>query len=87
MDPGILVLLVTIITMLLTGMAIVREREIGTLEQLMEEETSAVPVVENADSIKNTQKYFTDKKRIVVGSRIKGVIWPQGKLLEKEYHG
>jgi len=35
MVPGILVLLVTIITMLLTGLAIVREREIGTLEQLM----------------------------------------------------
>lgn len=33
--PGILVLLITIITMLLTAMAIVREREIGTLEQLM----------------------------------------------------
>ncbi|MFA6471332.1 MAG: ABC transporter permease [Candidatus Latescibacterota bacterium] len=35
MVPGILVLLVTIITMLLTGFAIVREREMGTLEQLM----------------------------------------------------
>jgi ABC-2 type transport system permease protein len=35
MVPGILVLLVTIITMLLTGFAIVREREVGTLEQLM----------------------------------------------------
>jgi ABC-2 type transport system permease protein len=35
MVPGIVALLLTMITMLLTGMAIVREREIGTLEQLM----------------------------------------------------
>ena len=35
MITGILVLLVTIITMLLTAFAIVREREQGTLEQLM----------------------------------------------------
>lgn len=35
MVPGIMVLLVTIITIILTAMAIVREREIGTLEQLM----------------------------------------------------
>jgi len=35
MVPGILVLLVTIITLLLTALAIVREREVGTLEQLM----------------------------------------------------
>ena len=35
MVPGILVLLVTVITVILTAMAIVREREIGTLEQLM----------------------------------------------------
>jgi len=35
MVPGIVVLLVTIITTLLTSMSIVREREMGTLEQLM----------------------------------------------------
>jgi ABC-2 type transport system permease protein len=35
MVPGIVALLLTMITMILTSMAIVREREIGTLEQLM----------------------------------------------------
>ena len=35
MVPGIVVILLTIITTMLTSMAIVREREIGTLEQLM----------------------------------------------------
>jgi len=35
MVPGIVVLLISVITMILTAMAIVREREIGTLEQLM----------------------------------------------------
>ncbi|MCB2200472.1 ABC transporter permease [bacterium] len=35
MVPGIVVLVVTIISGLLTGMAVVRENEIGTLEQLM----------------------------------------------------
>lgn len=35
MIPGIIVLLLTIITMLLTALAIVREREMGTLEQLL----------------------------------------------------
>ncbi|MCE5250166.1 ABC transporter permease [bacterium] len=35
MVPGIMVVLVTIITMMLTAMSIVRERESGTLEQLM----------------------------------------------------
>ena len=35
MVPGIVVLLLTIITTILTSMGIVREREIGTLEQLM----------------------------------------------------
>ncbi len=35
MVPGIIVLVVTIISGMLTGMAIVREKEIGTLEQLM----------------------------------------------------
>ncbi|MBD3167663.1 ABC transporter permease subunit [bacterium] len=35
MVPGIIVLLATIISAALTGMAVVREREIGTLEQLM----------------------------------------------------
>jgi ABC-2 type transport system permease protein len=33
--PGIVALLLTLITVMLTSMAIVREREIGTLEQLM----------------------------------------------------
>jgi ABC-2 type transport system permease protein len=33
--PGIVALLLTMITVMLTSMAIVREREIGTLEQLM----------------------------------------------------
>jgi len=35
MIPGIVVLVVTVISGMLTGMAIVREHEIGTLEQLM----------------------------------------------------
>jgi ABC-2 type transport system permease protein len=35
MVPGIVALLLTMITMMLTAMAIVREREVGTLEQLM----------------------------------------------------
>jgi len=35
MVPGIIALLTTIITMLLTALAIVREREAGTLEQIM----------------------------------------------------
>jgi ABC-2 type transport system permease protein len=35
MIPGIIAILLTIITMMLTSMAIVKEREIGTLEQLM----------------------------------------------------
>ncbi len=35
MVPGIIVILLTIITTMLTGMGIVREKEIGTLEQLM----------------------------------------------------
>jgi len=35
MVPGILVLLITVVSMLLTGMAMVREKEIGTLEQLL----------------------------------------------------
>ncbi len=35
MVPGIIVLLVTIISAMLTGMAVVKEKEIGTLEQLM----------------------------------------------------
>jgi ABC-2 type transport system permease protein len=35
MVPGIVAVLLTMITMMLTSMAIVREREIGTLEQLM----------------------------------------------------
>ncbi|MHB9028280.1 MAG: ABC transporter permease [Candidatus Latescibacterota bacterium] len=35
MIPGIIALLLTIVTMLLTALAIVRERELGTLEQLL----------------------------------------------------
>ena len=35
MVPGILVLLITITSAMLTGISVVREREIGTLEQLM----------------------------------------------------
>jgi ABC-2 type transport system permease protein len=35
MVPGILVLLITVVSSLLTGMAVVREKEIGTLEQLL----------------------------------------------------
>lgn len=35
MVPAILVLLITVISALLTGMAVVREKEIGTLEQLL----------------------------------------------------
>ncbi|MFC1745224.1 ABC transporter permease [Candidatus Riflebacteria bacterium] len=33
--PGILSILVTLITLMLTGMAVVREKEIGTMEQIM----------------------------------------------------
>jgi ABC-2 type transport system permease protein len=35
MVPGIIVMLVTIISALVTGMAVVREKEIGTLEQIL----------------------------------------------------
>jgi ABC-2 type transport system permease protein len=35
MVPGILVLLITIVSTLLTGLAVVREKELGTLEQLL----------------------------------------------------
>jgi ABC-2 type transport system permease protein len=35
MVPGIVVLIITIISMILTGVAVVREREAGTLEQLL----------------------------------------------------
>lgn len=35
MVPGIVVLIITVISAVLTGMVVVREREIGTLEQLM----------------------------------------------------
>ena len=35
MVPGIIVLLLTVITMMLSAMSLVREKEIGTLEQLM----------------------------------------------------
>ncbi|MBT3233986.1 MAG: ABC transporter permease [Calditrichaeota bacterium] len=35
MIPGILVLLITLISAFLTGMAVVKEKELGTLEQLM----------------------------------------------------
>jgi len=45
MVPGILVLLVTIITIILTAMAIVREREVGTLEQLMVTPISRVELI------------------------------------------
>jgi ABC-2 type transport system permease protein len=33
--PGVLVIVVSVVTMLLTSMAVVREREIGTMEQIM----------------------------------------------------
>ena len=33
--PGVLVIVVTLITLLLTSMAVVREKEIGTMEQIM----------------------------------------------------
>ncbi len=45
MVPGIIVLLVTIITMFLTALAIVRERELGTLEQLMVTPISRIEMI------------------------------------------
>ena len=33
--PGVIVIVVTLITLLLTSMAVVREKEIGTMEQIM----------------------------------------------------
>lgn len=45
MVPGIIILLVSIITILLTGMAIVREREAGTLEQLMVSPVTRVELI------------------------------------------
>ena len=33
--PGVIALLVMLITLLLTSMAVVREKEIGTMEQIM----------------------------------------------------
>ncbi len=48
-----------------SGRSIHKER---TLEQLITEETTGVePAVTPADSVKNSQKYYTDKKRIVYG--------------------
>lgn len=41
MVPGILVLLITVVSTLLTAMAVVREKEVGTLEQLMVSPLSA----------------------------------------------
>lgn len=45
MIPGIISILLTIITMLLTSLAIVKEREVGTLEQLMVTPISPVQVI------------------------------------------
>ncbi|MFH2035400.1 MAG: ABC transporter permease [Candidatus Zixiibacteriota bacterium] len=45
MVPGIVGVLLTMITMMLTSMAIVREREIGTLEQLMVTPISAPALI------------------------------------------
>ena len=45
MVPGLAVVLVTIVTALLTGLSIVKEKESGTLEQLMVTPISAVHVV------------------------------------------
>ncbi len=45
MVPGILVLLITVISSLLTGMAVVREKEIGTLEQLQVSPLRPVQIV------------------------------------------
>ena len=33
--PGVIVVVVTLVTLLLTSMAVVREKEIGTMEQIM----------------------------------------------------
>jgi ABC-2 type transport system permease protein len=33
--PGLIVIIVTLVTLMLTGMAVVREKEIGTMEQIM----------------------------------------------------
>ena len=33
--PGVIVIVVTLVTLLLTSMAVVREKEIGTMEQIM----------------------------------------------------
>ncbi len=45
MVPGIIVVLVTVITLMLTAMAIVREREIGTLEQLLVTPISRIEMI------------------------------------------
>ncbi|MFO7653836.1 MAG: ABC transporter permease [Candidatus Krumholzibacteriia bacterium] len=45
MVPGILVVLITVISALLTGMAVVREKEIGTLEQLLVSPISAPQLI------------------------------------------
>jgi ABC-2 type transport system permease protein len=45
MIPGIISILLTIITMLLTGLAIVKEREIGTLDQLLVTPLSAWQII------------------------------------------
>ena len=45
MIPGIISILLTIMTMLLTGMAIVKEREIGTLDQLLVTPLSAWQII------------------------------------------
>jgi ABC-2 type transport system permease protein len=45
MIPGIISILLTIITMLLTSLAIVKEKEIGTLEQLMVTPLTSIQII------------------------------------------
>lgn len=45
MVPGIIVMLVTIISALLTGMAVVREKELGTLEQVRVTPLGSLPYI------------------------------------------
>ncbi len=81
--PGILALLIMIITTFLTGMSIVREKEIGTLEQLMVTPIKnwellagkIVPLVVIAMLLFNVS---------IVAARFIFLLWPIGNLLELE---
>jgi ABC-2 type transport system permease protein len=70
MVPGIIAVLLTMITTLLTSMAIVREREIGTLEQLM-----ATPVATSSLIIGKIIPFAVIGLIEMSGGLIFGLLW------------